>query len=308
MRKVSDLKPGDTIRQGGVVFTVKSVHNGEDGNTTLVFEDMPATDENAAAFRELQEATRGTGMFVPVKLGANSWKNSESAKFVQMVGEKYFVETLSEELRSMCKGEMLAMEGRPWMKEAVAWGARLQPEMTIGGIYLHQAFTTTFVHFGRKAAAEAFIGWASENIDHWGDDPVALIDTNDPEVCERWKHHIRPLQNYRDSILHGMIQEKYGGYIGHPHCDVFLPSEVELKASQEGKAWWLRTPNEMQSVSVVICVECGSVTDVYASKKGVVDISIIDSDTDDADREAEIEAAVSDLRKQIEAGEMFQVY
>lgn len=65
MKKASDLKPGDKLRHGDLVLTVKSVWN-EDGQTKILFHDIPLTGENQAAFRSLVEKTGGTGILAPV--------------------------------------------------------------------------------------------------------------------------------------------------------------------------------------------------------------------------------------------------
>lgn len=51
--KVSELKPGDVIREKGVAFTVKQVLNSDAGKTLILFEDMPATEENMEAYGSL---------------------------------------------------------------------------------------------------------------------------------------------------------------------------------------------------------------------------------------------------------------
>lgn len=53
MKRVSELKPGDVIREKGVAFIVKLVLNQEGKKTLIVFEDMPATRENMEAYGSL---------------------------------------------------------------------------------------------------------------------------------------------------------------------------------------------------------------------------------------------------------------
>lgn len=53
MKKVGELEPGDAIIQDGVRFTVKVIANLPNGKTTILFEDMPATEENMAAYGKL---------------------------------------------------------------------------------------------------------------------------------------------------------------------------------------------------------------------------------------------------------------
>lgn len=52
-KRVCELKPGDYIKQDGVRFVVKEILNTPDGKTLIRFEDMPATDENMAAYGKL---------------------------------------------------------------------------------------------------------------------------------------------------------------------------------------------------------------------------------------------------------------
>ena len=51
-KTVSELKPGDVIREKGVALVVKLVLN-RDGKTLIMFEDMPATWENMEAYGSL---------------------------------------------------------------------------------------------------------------------------------------------------------------------------------------------------------------------------------------------------------------
>lgn len=52
MKEVSELKPGEIIRENGVAFTVRQVLN-TDEKTLIIFEDMPATKENVEAYGSL---------------------------------------------------------------------------------------------------------------------------------------------------------------------------------------------------------------------------------------------------------------
>ena len=52
MKRVSELEPGDVIREKGVAFVVKLVLN-RDGKTLIMFEDMPVTWENMEAYGSL---------------------------------------------------------------------------------------------------------------------------------------------------------------------------------------------------------------------------------------------------------------
>ena len=82
------------------------------------------------------------------------------------------------------------MECRPWHMVARDHGAILRPYMRLDKVYLYQMFTTCFVEFNTKEEALAFRKYADENIPYWDYDPVAVIDTSDSEVVERWKVHM----------------------------------------------------------------------------------------------------------------------
>lgn len=53
MKRVSELKTGDVIREEGVAFVVRYVLNLDDKKTLVVFEDMPVTRENMEAYGNL---------------------------------------------------------------------------------------------------------------------------------------------------------------------------------------------------------------------------------------------------------------
>jgi hypothetical protein len=55
MKTVRDLKPGDVIVQDGIRFVVRFIENMPNGNTAILFEDMPATEENMAAYGALMK-------------------------------------------------------------------------------------------------------------------------------------------------------------------------------------------------------------------------------------------------------------
>ena len=71
MKKVSELKPGDKVRHGALVLTVKAIWN-EDGQTKIFFHDIPWSEENEAAFRDLVEKAGGTGILAPVSVRNSS--------------------------------------------------------------------------------------------------------------------------------------------------------------------------------------------------------------------------------------------
>lgn len=58
MKTVADLQPGDIVNISDQPFTVKSVYTSG-GSTTLVFEDVPATQERCDALKGLARDTGG---------------------------------------------------------------------------------------------------------------------------------------------------------------------------------------------------------------------------------------------------------
>ena len=62
-----------------------------------------------------------------------------------------------------------------------------------------------------------------------------------------------------------------------------------------------------KSIDVVICVEQGRVSEVYASSKCRVHVDIIDSDTDDLDRQADIGEELRQLKVRVSGGELVQI-
>ena len=49
------------------------------------------------------------------------------------------------------------MEVRPWMLEAVKWGAMIYPNMVAGNVYLYQLYTMCFVGVKSKDAASRIV-------------------------------------------------------------------------------------------------------------------------------------------------------
>ena len=64
---------------------------------------------------------------------------------------------------------------------------RESPGFIRGECQLYQLYTTCFVEFDTLEQARAFRQYANENIECWDYDPVATIDTNDPEDVQHWK-------------------------------------------------------------------------------------------------------------------------
>ena len=57
---------------------------------------------------------------------------------------------------------------------------------------------------------------------------------------------------------------------------------------------------------VIVVVEDGSVVGIYTNVEGLT-ATVLDTDTDDGDREAEIKDEVQELERRIAAGELFQI-
>ena len=156
------------------------------------------------------------------------------------------------------------MEVRPWMLEAVKWGAMIYPNMVAGNVYLYQLYTMCFVGFKSKDAAEAFVAWAEKNIDHWGYDPVTLIDTSDEAARELWKVHIKENAPEKKKVGEdGTARLEYAGSKLH----AFLESGYEVN-QRPGQTWWLRSPDgghkpvSRADREIAIIVKDGRVADV----------------------------------------------
>lgn len=52
-KRVEDLERGDVVKVSGVEFVVEAKVNLPNGKTFLMFQDVPATPENMAAYGEL---------------------------------------------------------------------------------------------------------------------------------------------------------------------------------------------------------------------------------------------------------------
>ena len=290
-KKVEDLVPGDVLVQDGVRFIVKEIAPLSDGKTAVFFEDMPASDEVATSFRRLTEITGGTGLLPPVRVTQTGWQNS---KLRQMLTHNY-----EEIMKSHLKG-VGKMEAREWMYIAVAWGRRLRGNMVPNKAYLYELNTETFVQFDSKEYAEAFIEWARTHIDHWGHDPIALLDTSDPEVRERWKGHMAKQEAGSDKImLVSEFETGLGTELGHQK-ETFAPGEMQLGSMR----WWWRTPMRKEEMAeVIVVVEGGMVSDVFSNVESIM-VSVLDTDTDDAERESEINEERAALQAKIDAGEL----
>lgn len=78
------------------------------------------------------------------------------------------------------------MEGSSWHRVAAEQGARLRPNMKQGKVYLYQLYTTCFAEFDTLEQAQAFRQQIGEADPYWDYDPVATIDTNNPDTVQRW--------------------------------------------------------------------------------------------------------------------------
>lgn len=281
MRKVKNLKPGDVITQDGISFVVHTVALFGENQVSIAFKDMPGTIENVNAFRKLFNSLMRDADCGAVAMGQPGW---HMTKIREVAGRGF-------------------MEGRQWMRIATAkWGAILCPYMVPGQVYLHEIHTTTFVLFTNKECAESFEAWAKENIPYWGYDPVALLDTSDPEVREQWACHMKTPKTHQETVSDGMIQEAESGAM-------FLPPSHETKTADGPTQWWVRSANPAhgKTSEVVAVVEGGRVTSMYSTEKGV-SASVIDADTLDTDQMAEIEQEKEELQRRILNGELFEVY
>lgn len=82
MKTVADLQPGDIVNISGQPFTVRSIHTSG-GSTTLVFEEVPATQERCDALKGLARDTGGIAAMVPVRpMQKQSWEQSELRRWV----------------------------------------------------------------------------------------------------------------------------------------------------------------------------------------------------------------------------------
>lgn len=295
MKKVEDLVPGDVLVQDGVRFVVKEVSPLPDGKTAVYFEDMPATEEIAASFRKLTEVTGGTGLLPPVKLEQKGWQNS---KLRQVMAQEF-----EKSMKSHPKGER-KMEVREWMYIAVAWGGRLRGNMVPDKAYLYELYADTFVQFDSKEYAEAFVEWAKTNINHWGHDPIALLDTSDPEVRERWAGHMAKPETGTDRIMLISAREAETGATPEYLRETFAPGEMQLGSMR----WWWRTPTTKKDRGeVIVVVEGGMVTGVYSDREAL-SVSVLDLDSDDPERQEEAEKGKATLEARVERGELKEIW
>lgn len=203
------------------------------------------------------------------------------------------------------------MEVRPWMLEAMKWGAMIYPDMVAGNVYLYQLYTMCFVGFKSKDVAEAFVDWAEKNIDHWGYDPITLIDTNDEATRELWKVHIKKQTPEQKKVGEdGAVGLEYA--VSKLHA--FLESGYEVN-QRPGQTWWLRSPDggykpvSRADREIAIIVKDGRVADVYATWKEDLSIEVVDLDVNgDEEREAEVMDCMKEIEAKVESRTLFKIY
>lgn len=84
------------------------------------------------------------------------------------------------------------MEGPVWYGEARdKYGARIVDEMVPDKAYLYQLYATCFLEFDSLGAAKAYYEERKKEDPYFDIDPVAIIDTHDPEARKRWKRHMK---------------------------------------------------------------------------------------------------------------------
>lgn len=206
-------------------------------------------------------------------------------------------------MKSHPKGER-KMEVREWMYIAVAWGGRLRGNMVPDKAYLYELYADTFVQFDSKEYAEAFVEWAKTNINHWGHDPIALLDTSDPEVRERWAGHMAKPETGTDRIMLISAREAETGATPEYLRETFAPGEMQLGSMR----WWWRTPTmKKDRGEVIVVVEGGMVTGVYSDREAL-SVSVLDLDSDDPERQEEAEKGKATLEARVERGELKEIW
>lgn len=83
------------------------------------------------------------------------------------------------------------MEGPSWYGKARdKFGARIVGKMVLDKAYLYQMYTTCFLEFNSFDKAKECYDWGEANVDYFGYDPVAIIDTSNPDHVDRWKNFL----------------------------------------------------------------------------------------------------------------------
>ena len=82
--------------------------------------------------------------------------------------------------------------------------------------------------------------------------------------------------------------------------ETFVPSEMQLGSMR----WWWRTPVRKEEMAeVIVVVEDGRVSDIFSNVEKLM-ASVLDTDTDDPERENEINEERAALQARIDAGEL----
>ena len=84
------------------------------------------------------------------------------------------------------------LEGPYWYGKARdKYGAKIVDEMVPDKAYLYQFFATCFLEFDSLEAAKAYYEEGKKEDPDFDIDPVAVIDTHDPETRKKWEMHMK---------------------------------------------------------------------------------------------------------------------
>lgn len=90
-----------------------------------------------------------------------------------------------------------------------------------------------------------------------------------------------------------------GAELGHQK-ETFASDEMRLGSMR----WWWRTPMQKEEIAeVIVVVEDGRVSEVFSNVESLM-VSVLDTDTDDPERENEINEERAALQARIDAGEL----
>lgn len=71
------------------------------------------------------------------------------------------------------------------------YGAKIVEEMIPDKAYLYQLYSTCFLEFDSLEAAKSYYEEEKKEDPYFDIEPVAIIDTHDPEARKRWKGHMK---------------------------------------------------------------------------------------------------------------------
>lgn len=129
-----------------------------------------------------------------VTIGSEEWEithhTGDGAVVLKKVGNLFDKSPVAYWYRlSAVKREL---EGPYWYGEARdKYGARIVEEMVPDKAYLHQLFSTCFLEFESLDAAKAYYEKGKKEDPFFDIDPVAVIDTSDPEARKKWERHMK---------------------------------------------------------------------------------------------------------------------